>query len=76
MIATKPKPYIVEFHIVRKSKHKWDFHNAVQVLCDLMIEYGYVDDDNTDEMFPVPLEKNKVLYSYDKDNPGVFVSIK
>lgn len=76
MLVGKEKPYLIQFHIVRKTKHRWDFHNAMQVLCDLMTKYGYIDDDNTDEMFPIPLKKDGVYYSYDKDNAGVFISIQ
>lgn len=75
LLDGKSKPYLVQFHIVRKSKHRWDFHNAMQVLCDLMTDYGYIDDDNTSEMFPIPLMKDGLYCSYDKVCPGVFISV-
>jgi hypothetical protein len=76
MLAGKQMPYLVEFHFVRQSRHRWDFHNMVQVLCDLFQEHEYLEDDCTDVMFPIPLEMNDKLYSYDKENPGVWISVK
>lgn len=76
MLEGKEQPYLVEFHFVRETKHRWDFHNMVQVLCDLMTEHGYLEDDNTNIMFPIPLEVEGKLFSHDKDNPGVWISIK
>ena len=76
MLKDKKQPYMIEFHFVRKSKHKWDFHNMVQVLCDLFQKHEYLIDDNTDVMFPIPLELNDKFYSYDKEKPGVWISVK
>lgn len=76
LLEGKEKPYLIEFHFVRQSRHRWDFHNMVQVICDLFTEHGYLEDDNTDIMFPIPLEIEGKLYSYNKDNPGVWISVK
>lgn len=66
---------LVGMHFVRKSKHRWDFHNAVQIICDLMSKYRWVEDDNASIMIPVPLEINGYSWTYDKNNPGVYISI-
>jgi Holliday junction resolvase RusA-like endonuclease len=75
MLKDKPKPYKIGFHFVRKSKHKYDFHNAVQTVTDLMTKYGYIEDDNVTEMLPFPFLMNGVYSSYDKDTPGVYIDI-
>jgi chlorite dismutase len=67
---------IIEFHFVRGSKHKFDFHNAVQILADLMVAHDLIEDDNMDYFIPFPMKKNNKWYSYDKKNPGVYIKIK
>ncbi len=68
-----PGPHKIGFHFVRKSKHKFDFHNAVQIVADLMVAHDFVEDDNMDHFIPFPVQKNEKWYSYDKENPGVWV---
>lgn len=75
LIEDIPKPYKIAFHFVRKSKHKYDFHNVVQTVSDLMTKNGYIDDDNTDEMLPFPLLIDNKYSSYDKNNPGVYIDV-
>lgn len=70
-----PVPLKVGFHFVRKSKHKFDFINACQVVQDLMVRHGWIPDDNMDELLPFPLEVEGSYYSYDKTNPGVFIKL-
>ncbi len=70
-----PKPYLVGMHFVRKSRHKFDFNNMTQIIQDEMVHNGWITDDNCDEMFPIPLFKNNLAYTYDKLNPGVYIKI-
>jgi len=76
MLEGKEKPYLVEFHFVRDSKRRWDFGNICQVCTDLMTTYEFIEDDNVYEMFPIPLEIEGKLFSIDKNNPGVWISVK
>ena len=64
------KPYKISFKFIRKSKHKFDYLNPAQTVQDQMTKYGWIDDDNSDEMIPVFLK-----YEYDKEKPGVFISV-
>lgn len=75
LISGKSKPYLIGFHFVRGSKHKYDFINPCQTIQDLMVDYEWIDDDNVTEMFPVPFEVDGQLSTYDKENPGVFIKI-
>ena len=70
MVKDLPKPYKVEFTFTRKSKHKFDYVNILQAPLDEMVKYGWIDDDNADEIKPYFGD-----YSYDKDNPGVTIKI-
>ena len=71
----KKKPLKVEFHFVRKSKHKFDFVNPLQTVQDEMTKFDWIDDDNVEELIPFPAEMNGSFYTYDKDNPGVYFKI-
>ncbi len=67
------KPYRIEFFFVRSSNRRFDFHNAVQLVMDLMTEHLWIDDDNANEVVPVPPEGK--VYHVDKSNPGVYISL-
>lgn len=69
-------PCKMGFHFVRKSRHKFDFHNAVQILTDLMVAHGFLEDDDMDHFIPFPVERDGKWYTYDKENPGVYITIE
>jgi len=62
------KPYTIEFTFIRKSKHKFDYVNPLQTVLDEMVHYGWLDDDNADEIKPSFGD-----YQYDKKAPGVII---
>ena len=64
------KPYKIMFKFVRKSRHKFDYLNPAQTVQDQMVKYGWISDDNADEMIPIFLP-----YEYDKHCPGVYISV-
>lgn len=68
-------PIIVGLHFVRGTRHKWDFHNMVQGVADLMVKHGWVEDDNTYYFLPVPMKLDGKWWSYNKENPGVYIKI-
>ena len=68
-------PVKVGLHFVRGTKHRFDFHNMVQGVADLMVKHGWIPDDNMDYFIPFPLEIDGKYYSYTKDNPGVYIKI-
>lgn len=63
------------FHFVRGTKHKFDFHNAVQIVADLLVAHDFIEDDNMDCFIPIPYKINDNWFSYDKENPGVYIKI-
>jgi len=68
-------PLKLGLHFVRGSKHRWDFGNACQVVFDLMTALDIIPDDDTTYLLPFPLEINGEYWSYDKDNPGVYITV-
>lgn len=71
----KTKPIVIGFHFVRASKHRWDFINPAQTIQDEMTKAGWIEDDNVEEILPVPLYINGSYWSYDKSNPGVYIAV-
>tara|TARA_R110002012_G_scaffold169141_4_gene332964 strand:+ start:1003 stop:1368 length:366 start_codon:yes stop_codon:yes gene_type:complete len=70
MLKGKKKPYDIEFTFYRKTKRKFDYINAAQIVQDLMVKHGWLDDDNCTEMKPYFGN-----YVHQKDNPGVLIKI-
>lgn len=66
IVVSKEKPYKLHFYFIRDSKRKFDYINAAQLPCDLMTKYGWIDDDNCDEIVPV-----FDGYEVDKKNAGL-----
>jgi len=71
----KELPLEIGFHFIRDSKRKFDFHNIVQVVLDLMTAHDIIIDDNMDCVIPFALKMDSKFYSVDKENPGVWIKI-
>jgi len=70
MVKGLPKPYYVSFKFIRDSRRKFDYVNPAQTVQDLMVKHGWLEDDNCEILIPV-FEP----YEYDKENPGVIISL-
>lgn len=70
LLQDKTAPYHISFRFIRKSKHKFDYVNPLQMVLDLMVDYGYIEDDNADVIIPY-----FETYEYDKENPGCFITV-
>lgn len=71
----KTKPAVVGVHFVRKDARKFDFHNISQIVFDLLVASGVIEDDNMDFVIPVPMILNNRYYSINKEMPGVFIKV-
>lgn len=65
-----PKPLHVHFKFVRDSRRRFDYINPAQTVQDLMVEHGWIADDNADEIIPV-----FDGYEYNPSSAGVFISL-
>ena len=61
-------PYKVGLFFVRDSKRRFDYINACQIVADMMVDEGWIDDDDSSNFVPIFLG-----YSVDKKNPGVYI---
>lgn len=75
LIKDKPKPYVIGFHFVRDSLRKYDWVNPVQTMQDLMVKYGWIEDDNVTEMLPIPFKIDGNMTSLDRVNPGCYIKV-
>lgn len=66
---------VIGFHFVRGTKHKFDFNNACQIVQDLMVAHDLIEDDNMDYLVPKPFKIKGKWFSYNKENPGVYVRL-
>ncbi len=66
-------PARIKFYFVRDSKRKFDFHNTVQIIADLLVAHGFIEDDNMDCFIPYPMMSMGTYYRVDKNNPGVYL---
>lgn len=66
-------PVICKIHFVRDTKRKFDFHNGVQIIADLLTAHEFIPDDDMDCFIPVPMRLNGKWYSVDPKNPGVYL---
>ena len=53
MIKGKEKPYKIAFYFIRDSRRQFDYINACQLPLDLMQDYNWIDNDNSDNIIPV-----------------------
>jgi len=69
-------PIEVGFHFVRDSKRRFDFHNAVQIIFDLMTAFDIIEDDDMNCVIPTCIWIDDKPYTVDKNNPGVWITVK
>ena len=82
----KGYPIFIGYHQVRGTKHKFDFSNSVEIIQDLLTAHDFIEDDNVDYVFPIPMTidgeipskdniRKKPFYSVDKVNPGCWIKL-
>lgn len=69
-LAKHTLPVQISLTFIRGTKHKFDYINPAQTVQDDMVTYGWINDDNADNIKPVFID-----YKYDKENPGVIIEI-
>ena len=70
MLKGKEKPYKVKLFFIRDSKRRFDYINAAQIIFDLMQHYGYIEDDDSQNIIPVFKG-----FEVDKMNAGVEIEV-
>ena len=65
-----PKPLHVSFYFLRNSRRKFDYINPAQTVQDLMVKYGWIEDDDIHNLVP-----HFHGYEVNKENPGVLIKV-
>lgn len=70
LIQNKQVPYKIEFTFIRSTKRRFDYLNLAQTVADEMVKYGYLVDDDFNNLIPyfAPVQ-------FDKNNPGVIIKV-
>ena len=63
-------PLHIDFYFIRNSRRKFDYINPAQTVQDLMVKWGWIEDDNCDIIIP-----HFSGHHVDKDNPGVLIKV-
>lgn len=63
-----PKPWYMGMYFIRERDNAWDFNNASQIICDLMKEHNWVEDDSVRDLIPVYLGHHK-----NAERPGLIL---
>lgn len=71
----RDRQIVLGIHFVRGTKMKFDFHNACQIVMDMLVAFDVIEDDNMECLIPIPMMMDDRYFSYDKDNAGVYLSI-
>lgn len=64
------KPYRLSFKFIRGTRRIFDYVNMTQMPLDLMVAFGWLEDDNANEVKP-----EYEQYEFNKTSPGVIISI-
>ena len=66
LTGNREYPLVIYYYLIRQTKRKFDFHNAIQIVADLGTDSGWWPDDDMNHTLFVPTG-----YSVDKTNPGI-----
>lgn len=72
-LKDKPLPHLIGFYFIRGTRHKFDIINAMQIICDLLVAHGVIEDDNADCLIPRSVSIMGKWYEYNKEDPGVIL---
>lgn len=86
MRGDKGDPIFLGVHQVRRTRHKFDFSNSLEIIQDLLTAHDFIEDDNMNYLIPIPMSIDGELptpknvrelewFTHDKDNPGVYLKI-
>lgn len=75
LIKGKQFPIYVEFTFIRKTKSRWDFSNMIQLVQDMMVKHGWLEDDDTRILMPVPPLPPSKPFHIDKESAGVIIRV-
>jgi len=73
--TVKGNPVLLGFHFVRDKRIRYDFHNAVQIIFDLLVAHNILEDDDTKLVYGIPYQRNGKYETLDPKNAGVYLKV-
>lgn len=76
MVEGMKTPYTIYFKIIRKyaitekGGHRFDYHNMVQIIADMMEKYGWIENDDAENAIFIPVQ-----YGVNEEYPGVVIFV-
>lgn len=70
-----PVPCVLGFHFVRDSRRRFDYINAMALICDLLTAHKYIVDDDCDHLVTQCMQIEGRWYTVNKKKPGVWLRI-
>lgn len=64
-------PINLECHFYKGTRRKCDITNLLQAVCDILVKYGIIEDDN----YSVVASVDGTFVDYDKENPRTEIYI-
>lgn len=74
LIGVERPVYVQMFFMRSTNATRWDFNNLSQMVCDMMVTHGWIDDDNIDNLVAVP-PFDKPKWIKDSHAPGVLIKV-
>lgn len=71
MLSNSEAPHKISFKFIRKTRHKFDYTNALDTVQDEMVQQGWLEDDNATVIKPILR-----TFKYDKLNSGVYIDVR
>lgn len=71
---TEGKLSYVGFYFIRETHRTYDYNNMTQLICDMLVEYDWLDDDNRSMLVPVILGEYVLEKPYKKLTSGTFTT--
>lgn len=68
--SDKEYPLKVEFFFIKQTRVRFDYNNATHIITDLMVEYGWIPNDDARHLKPIPGG-----FDVNKSYAGVFLKI-
>lgn len=75
-IQEKAKPLEVGFFFINNTNVRFDIINKMQVVQDMMVKHGWIDDDNVQELVPYFPKINGYHYAVNESYAGVIIMIR
>lgn len=66
-------PYLIGYWFVRKNRSKFDLHNMIQIVADMLVAARVIPDDDANNLVLFPVTRCGETFEINKEHPGVWL---